>query len=337
MTLKYYLSEAGRRASLLVGGDGKAEQCAQLPATAETLALANVDAEGHATIHAVAWYYPTHAAYKAPGALRYYEAHHGTVRVVGDPLTTKAWDRLDAPIADPEAFALGIPAANAAREHQAEAEAAQQRVEAETADQQQQVTVAAKTAEVEVLIARLVGGEGAIDTSPVYWVHLDGQEVTWRTGDISPDLQARLNAIASARRDQERREQAEADARQCAERDTWIITHGSTRLKKGLAAGLTAQMRGIYLDERIAHDLGAAWGNWQTAPEPYARERLNPCEAELDALIEARTRWPHGRVRLQSVGGDGHAWRAALLMTCPWEGIEVVRYLEADGDSSDHG
>ena len=44
--IRYYLSEAGRKASLLTGGDGKQEQVVEADITPALLALANVGADG---------------------------------------------------------------------------------------------------------------------------------------------------------------------------------------------------------------------------------------------------------------------------------------------------
>jgi hypothetical protein len=146
-------------------------------------------------------------------------------------------------------------------------------------------------------------------------------------------------ARASAEIELSRRQKEEADRKAAeeaaviAERDAWILAHGSTRLQKGLAAGLVDKMGGVYRDERIVHDIGADWIAWKDAIEPDDNDLLNPSEAELDALAEVAAKFPGAR--LASVGGtsrDGeeHDWRPALMIgSCPWnDGITVIKYLD---------
>lgn len=194
--------------------------------------------------------------------------------------------------------------------------------------------VAAQTAEVEAVIERIAAGEGELDTPGVTWLAIDGRRLSWTGGGIEADTQQRLEVIARARRDDEDRRKAELATRALAERDEWIRAYGSTRLQKGLAAGMIDKMGNVYLDERIAHDLGPDWIEWQNAIEPSANDRINPEEAELDALTEARVKWPESKPRLKSVGGtdkygDEHEWRPALMIDCPWDHRETaIRYLD---------
>jgi hypothetical protein len=146
-------------------------------------------------------------------------------------------------------------------------------------------------------------------------------------------------ARASAEIELSRRQKEEADRKDAeeaaviAERDAWILAHGSTRLQKGLAAGLVDKMGGVYRDERIVHDIGADWIAWKDAIEPDDNDLLNPSEAELDALADVAKKFPGAR--LASVGGtsrDGeeHDWRPALMIgSCPWnDGLTVIKYLD---------
>jgi hypothetical protein len=146
-------------------------------------------------------------------------------------------------------------------------------------------------------------------------------------------------ARASAEIELSRRQKANADAKAAeaaaviAERDAWILAHGSTRLQKGFAAGLVDKMGGVYRDERIFHDVGPDWIAWKDAPEPDDNDLLNPSEAELDALAEVAKKFPVAR--LASVGGtsrDGeeHDWRPAIMIgSCPWDdGLTVIKYLD---------
>lgn len=55
VTIKYGLSEAGRRASLLAGGNGKRDQEVAVPATPELIAIADVGYDGSASIEIQEW------------------------------------------------------------------------------------------------------------------------------------------------------------------------------------------------------------------------------------------------------------------------------------------
>jgi hypothetical protein len=203
-------------------------------------------------------------------------------------------------------------------------------------DRRTERAMVAKTAEVESVIERLAGGEGTLDTPAVSWLEIGGKRISWsRNGGISADLQARIDQVSRQRAEQAKRDEAAAKRLAIAERNAWIVAYGSDRLKKGLATGMIDKMGSVYLDERIAHDLGKDWSNWQAAPEPKHNDRLNPDESELDALAEARAKWPDCDARLRSVGGNSdeddeeRPWRPALLMTCPWDkDEEAIRYLD---------
>lgn len=142
-----------------------------------------------------------------------------------------------------------------------------------------------------------------------------------RAGETSP----RPAAIEAAR----------AKAERDAERDAWITAHGSQRLLNGLVAGLVDRMAGAYRSERLTHDLGAEWMSWDA--EDADSERLNPSEAEIDALLALRAKWPDTdlEVQLRSVRESGDddqeagPWRPALMMRMPWERDRfAVRYLD---------
>jgi len=197
------------------------------------------------------------------------------------------------------------------------------------ADRRKEAKATATRTALLAALPRILAGQGEIST----WsrradcVRIDG--VTYDSDIAGPEIKAQIC------QEYDRRQRAEAAAREAAEaaivaeRAAWIAAYGSTRLKKGLAAGLLDSMHGVYHDERIQHDLGAEWSSWKTAPEPAATERLNPSEAEIDALAEARAKWPGLDVRLQSVGGGSCDWRCALLCNCPWDLKQAaVRYLD---------
>jgi len=86
--IRYRLSESGRRASLLAGGDGRDRQCVEVPATQELIAISEVSSEGVARIFL-----------ESPG--------YG----------------YDAPIADPAAVAIAEAAARQAQRAEEDADA----------------------------------------------------------------------------------------------------------------------------------------------------------------------------------------------------------------------
>jgi hypothetical protein len=100
--ISYDLSENGRRASLLAGGDGREHQTVEVPATPELLAIASIATDGTAS-------YSLTLGLPGRGSIDY-----------------------DAPIADPAAVALVHAAARVAAEAM-EAEAESQRLAAKAA------------------------------------------------------------------------------------------------------------------------------------------------------------------------------------------------------------
>jgi hypothetical protein len=303
MTIKinYRLSETGRRASLLAGGTGRERQSIKVAATPELLAIASIDSDGAAS-------YDLTDEYSL--------------------------------VEDPSAEALKVAAARKAGKERAEAErlmmVSEQRAIAdrEHAERKDRIT------RVVDLMATIPASEWALHTTYGKTPYL--REVTPNPG---PDHVSALadelptEARASAEIELSRRQKANADAKAAeaaaviAERDAWILAHGSTRLQKGFAAGLVDKMGGVYRDERIFHDVGPDWIAWKDAPEPDDNDLLNPSEAELDALAEVAKKFPVAR--LASVGGtsrDGeeHDWRPAIMIgSCPWDdGLTVIKYLD---------
>jgi hypothetical protein len=303
MTIKinYRLSETGRRASLLAGGTGRERQSIEVAATPELLAIASIDADGAAS-------YDLTDEYSL--------------------------------VEDPSAEALKVAAARKAGKERAEAErlmrVSEQRAIAdrEHAERKDRIT------RVVDLMATIPASEWALHTTYGKTPYL--REVTPNPG---PDHVSALadelptEARASAEIELSRRKKEEADRKAAeaaaviAERDAWILAHGSTRLQKGFAAGLVDKMGGVYRDERIFHDVGPDWIAWKDAPEPDDNDLLNPSEAELDALAEVAKKFPVAR--LASVGGtsrDGeeHDWRPAIMIgSCPWDdGLTVIKYLD---------
>lgn len=206
---------------------------------------------------------------------------------------------------------------------------------------------AALVAGIEEDLPRLQAGEGIINSGYPGWYELREKHVTLRNrsdGAEAPyELCRKIQAIRDARDKANSARLAEATLLAEAERSEWISAHGSERLKKGLSAGLVAKMGGVYRTERIVQDLGAEWKSWDAVKEDEEVDRLNPSEAELDALLDVRAKWPDAalEVQLRSVRrtpdvDDEHedrkaTWRPALMMRLPWEREKWgVRYLDAD-------
>jgi hypothetical protein len=315
MTIKinYRLSETGRRASLLAGGTGRERQSIEVAATPELLAIASIDADGAASYDLTDEYL------------------HGV---------THRSPSVDSLVEDPSAEALKVAAARKAGKERAEAErlmrVSEQRAIAdrEHAERKDRIT------RVVDLMATIPASEWALHTTYGKTPYL--REVTPNPGPDHVSAKADelpTEARASAEIELSRRQKEEADRKAAeaaaviAERDAWILAHGSTRLQKGFAAGLVDKMGGVYRDERIFHDIGADWIAWKDAIEPDDNDLLNPSEAELDALADVAKKFPGAR--LASVGGtsrDGeeHDWRPAIMIgSCPWDdGLTVIKYLD---------
>lgn len=335
----YKLTENGQRASLLAGGNGKPMQVVEIPATPETLAIARIKSDGSAWIIAAAAATIPGDKYEDKGACAYYLVTSDGKVADG---TSYGRDFLSAPPADPMAHALAIPAENARRKAEAEAQAAE--VLATIAKEQEGKLATSKVMLAEWLQDPKRGASTSYFSTSGKIALYSGEEsgtVTDVVLDASDTaiLLAELDRRKSALADQRAKIAAAKDVAETAaiaDRDAWIAAHGSPRLKKGLATGMIDKMGTVYLDERIAHDLGDDWSSWQAAPEPKVNARLNPEETELDALAEARAKWPASDVRLRSVGGnqvdehdEDHQWRPALLLNCPWDHTdEAIKYLD---------
>jgi len=219
------------------------------------------------------------------------------------------------------------------------AEAASAKAKEEAARAEKARILAELVATVERDLPALEAGYGIIDTGFPYFYELDGRRVNLRNrGDgIEAPKEAceTVQRVRVARDEAEAKAKAEAKTKATAERDAWIATHGSDRLKKGLATGMIDKMHNVYRDERIKCDLGPDWIAWQAAPEPCDNDRTNPSEAELDALMDARAKWPGSNAQLLSVGGEDkrggeHPWRPAIMIDCSWdEGESAICYIDA--------
>jgi hypothetical protein len=258
--IHYSLSQAGRKVSLLAGGNGKEHQCVVLqhdqPGFAEALGLATVDREGRATVLAHTslcgrdigedYYGPNDPAkdYDAP-------AEAGTL--IADECQRRA------------AFRARIAAERRAAEEQEK-----QRYEEQVADY-------------------LGSGPASLIR---YW------EITNSKAAHDPRL-AGLRAeaeklIATHKAEEAAAEQAKKEAAQRAadECTEWIKAYGSSRLQRMLREGI--ELDRAYRDERLAAER-PGWVWYQEAPGTYDEPR-NPPEKAFELLDQARTVDPSARL-----------------------------------------
>lgn len=312
LTIHYVLTTAGQKANLAAGGTGKADRTIDVDLTPELLAAATVDSEGRATYDLQNRRGTSSSAHYFPSVLTPEQAAAEVLRV--------------------EAALIEAEKAAAAKA-QAEKDAA-----------------AARLAEVVAELRSTPASRWSWDRHGWVRAHVAGKEA--KRYDLPDDIRKAIDVEDNRRRkasqDADEAEHARkeaAEAARLAERDAWIAAHGSDRLKKGVAAGLLDSMVGVYRSERITVDLGPDWKSWDAVDEDEDNERRNPREAELDALLEARKRWPDEAldVQLRSVrkGADKNdydskpgKWRPALMVRLPWERDKwAVRFLD---DSVEH-
>jgi hypothetical protein len=153
--------------------------------------------------------------------------------------------------------------------------------------------------------------------------------------------QAERQAKEAARREAARAE-AEAEAERkaaqgeaTAERDRWIREHGSARLKKYLDAGMVGRAADLYADERRWLEL-PGWEWDRDSLEDRDARQLS--EAAVDALLEARARWPLGETELLEMRqvadkddedeGYEYPWREVIRMRCSFDDRLVIRFVE---------
>lgn len=265
ITITYTLSEVGRRASLLAGGDGRRDQAVQVPVTPELLAQASVDLDGHATIDM------RQNGYAAIATRATVEYESVVLRV----------DAQDAPIADPAAWVLDL-----ARRQAEIVGAAKAEVEAMVAARRrdEEEAIAKKTQATRAEIAKWLASDPRASQQ-------SGATTPWWVGDSKVQIEYAedpdaIRAEARRRNDLQAAAVAAAEAARIADRDTWIRAHGSDRLKKCLDLGLIDKCAGVYRDERLAHD----FPGWivdcdETAEESEIR---NPSIEALAVLEEAR-------------------------------------------------
>lgn len=297
----YRLSEAGRRASLLAGGDGRELQIVQVEATPELLALATVRPDG------TAWIYVTSRAEGDERARLGLEdrnsSHSIDLRSIaktyavgsdGHAAVKTGWDDgtlwLDAPPAGLANWVLGIPSDNEERRQAVEAAGASERARLAEVDKTRAAEEAASAAEQAQYVAGWLAdparaGKTAYNEVTLY----AGLEATGTCRVVrspSPALEAEVKRREKARITASLAAAAAAATAAESERDAWIRAHGSERLRKCLDLGMVENCAGVYRDERLAHD----YPGWvidckDTEEESEIR---NPSLEALAALEEAR-------------------------------------------------
>jgi hypothetical protein len=338
IAISYSLSEAGRRASILAGGDGKSNQTVYAPACLELLGVASVAISGEATVQLRAK--GAYAQLDAPlsaedaAAMALAEAAADKAAAVAKRIAdTLAWrEAARSYLSSPTTTTyfeshgnIGLhPAGYASETDCTPEELAAVKAEHTRRVQAERDT---NTAQLRAELPRWMAGEiSGFSSAPSTSGLSDGEKVMIAAEYERREQKAKTDKLAA--------EKAKID-----ERDAWIRAHGSPRLVKGLELGQLKAMGSVYRDERIAHDLGSEWIAWGAAPEPDDNDLLNPSESALDALAAAKTKWPKSDSRLCSVGGMDkrgydHDWRPALMIDGPWDAsVTAIMYVDESGDA----
>jgi len=312
IAIKYTLSLAGQRASLLAGGNGKSTQIFQIDASPALIAEANVAYDGSATIDTTStmgWFLD-----EVSGEARR-EPYEACVTFKLDaPATT--WADICA-VRDPAIEAARIKAlarlpelraATVQREADRAARAADRFV-----DEQRAASVLARTQKTAEAYA---SGDKSVTESTGKLITRDRIHV--EISRLPKDLQTRVQA------EQDRRIEAAI-----IEDTEWIHAYGSTRLQKAVAAGMLYDCASILRDERLAMDRPG----WTWASEMETDDIRNPSESALDALLAARGEFPNAE--LLRVGtevydadhGSGIAWSTVLIDD--YDDRKIVKAIEA--------
>lgn len=258
VTIKYLLSQTGRKASLLAGGNGERHQVATVerthPAYPEAVALADVQPNGKAEITLATYlHYPPDGAYTA----REYDAPQTAESLIQVEKERQAW------LAD--------------REAKAEAK---------------------KVAEREARVAELLaaGPESLVYWTGVKWVtSREADDLQKHLGDLyqkavslAQSKTEAADAEKEAKAAAEKRAQAEQAARERAEIAAWAEQHGSPRLRRCVKESIPC--RAIYRDERLALE----YPGWEVDGKhlPTWDDARNPPEDALDLLDKARASLP---------------------------------------------
>jgi len=100
------------------------------------------------------------------------------------------------------------------------------------------------------------------------------------------------------------------------ERDAWIASHGSERLRLALELGLADASAGVYRDERLAAEL--AGSGWVWAPRTIEiSPAYNPSLLALRTFETVSKASPPYPVELIKFRAEGH-WREAVAASPPW-------------------
>lgn len=223
----YTLTEAGQKASLLTGGDGKREQKIKIEATPELLAIAHV-------------------------------RHDGTAWISG-------FRDLDAPIPEPAAdwVLRKLAEEEAAHKARAVAQAAEQAKDFADKVTLQTALVEAAEADPEKVTTEYSGrytvpGKGTIDRT---W-SAGPPELKARIEQVC----TLLDNIQKTRKEAKEQREREAVEAAESERARWIRAHGSERLKLGLSLNMLNKLNNVYEEERLALEFpnadgfdGGAW------------------------------------------------------------------------------
>lgn len=301
IAIKYSLSVAGQRASLLANGDGKAQQFLLLDLTPELLDTASIDRNGTATIDAtdtIGWIVDTES-----GVAR----RDRTARIHFDldaPATT--WQEIES------ARDVAIEARRIkelARLPDLRASAARLESERLEAFRRRSTDDAAH----KRLVEEYVAGDASVN---IIGYNLCRGALFVAAWALTDDCQAAVTAEKARR--EELATKAELE---------WISAHGSERLKKCVVADMLAKCRGILRDERLAFDR-PSWSWDKTTREDNVK---NPSEAELDALAETRLTFPDADLRRvgDEVESDGEwrvEWRTVIIDH--YAGQQILKEIE---------
>ena len=320
--IAYQLAEAGRKAEILAGRPGHCDRTVEVEVTPELLAAATVDHTGAAS----------YSLDKRRGSQCLAYSYDSVLT----PETAAAeMLRVEAGLA--AADAARAEATKRERLEQAERALAMWRAEAAEALAGNHSHRAWRSNEGRVAIVR---NPGTRIEHTIYSDHcgLSADELSAFWEDYQPvaSRHAEADRLAEERERETEKAKAEKAAAAIAERDAWITAHGSDRLRKGLAAGMIAKLGAVYREERVAVDFGSDWRPWDADEDS---DRLNPTEAELDALLDARRRWRDAALECQlrtvrkSAGEyeeeePAGEWSPALMVRLPWDRYRwAIRYL----------
>lgn len=255
MRIAYCLNEAGRRASLLAGGNGKELQISEVPLSAALLELAAVREDGSAWIYVTSMRgthrgqcgEPLNLTSRYPGLLKAYKLSHDGVAVFSEEV-----EAIDVPPTDVAEWVLGIPWDNQQRENVLRAKADEN---LRRKHEEWEAFAAVRAAQIATWLAdpSLPGESG--------WGEVKLQASNgWVTiAQPSADLVAEVKRREAERKECERlRREAEEKVKaaeaaayyeNCAK---WVRAHGSERLRKALEMGLLDSSMTVYREERMA-------------------------------------------------------------------------------------